>query len=249
LKKEKVKHYTDSKMLLVHSITIPDEYLERIADLFPGIESFALSESDKVYRSIASHPDIFIFQGGNNTIIYADSISRALINKLEDRKLMPIPSTISPSGSYPKTAVLNAAEIGNYIIANFGNISPAIADYSKNCNRLPVNTRQGYSRCSVVPVGDNALITADEDILKAASKAGIDCCSISPGHVMLPGERYGFLGGACGVLPDKSIIFLGDIRLHPDYEKMKHFFEKHNISYSYLDGLALFDAGSLVFIN
>ncbi len=74
-----------------------------------------------------------------------------------------------------------------------------------------VHVEQGYARCSVIPVGGRAMVTADLGIASAAERKGIDTLRISPACVHLPGESSGFIGGVCGVMPDDLLILLGDM--------------------------------------
>ncbi|MGB3242635.1 MAG: DUF6873 family GME fold protein, partial [Candidatus Omnitrophota bacterium] len=74
---------------------------------------------------------------------------------------------------------------------------------------------------------------------------GLDALHVSKGPVLLPGEKYGFLGGTSGRMPDGTILILGDIDSHPDAPKIKAFMAKHNAGYIDLKGLPLYDAGGL----
>ena len=102
--------------------------------------------------------------------------------------------------------------------------------------------KQGYTRCSVCKINENAIITADKTIADAASSHGVDVLTISPGHVTLDGYDYGFIGGASFTYRDK-IFFFGRIEDHPDHLKMRDFAEKHSAKLISLSDLPLCDIG------
>lgn len=236
-------------MLLIHSSQIPDNYLCKLDKLIPGLEHVALPESRDVYPSISSHPDIFFCQLMSKTLIYSPRIGKALLSDIKKSGVDLIISKKPPSGKYPNTASLNAAHIGKNLIHKQDITDPAIKGAAETQGFRFIGCDQGYTRCSTVPVKESALITSDTGIQEAAKEAGIKTLLIRQGHVILPGETYGFIGGASGILPDDNIIFLGDIRLHPDFSMIERFLADHKTGYSYLAGLPLYDAGSLIFIN
>ena len=87
--------------------------------------------------------------------------------------------------------------------------------------------KQGYTRCSSLVIGDNAVITADKSIAKALKADGAEVLSIQPGHIRLEGFEYGFIGGA-GFFDNGTTYFFGNIKKHPDYERIKVFCAEYN---------------------
>ena len=90
-----------------------------------------------------------------------------------------------------------------------------------------VHVKQGYTRCSSLVIGDNAVITADKSIAKALKADGAEVLSIQPGHIRLEGFEYGFIGGA-GFFDNGTTYFFGNIKKHPDYERIKVFCAEYN---------------------
>jgi hypothetical protein len=236
-------------MLLIHSSKIPEEYLKELHRLIPRLECFALSEDKGVYPSISSHPDIFLCQLAEDLIVHSPKISKELLEKLKGRSIEAIRSKKHPRGKYPHTAVLNAASIGKSLVHRLDICDEEIkAAASKRGIRL-IDCDQGYARCSVIPVKEDTLITSDPGIASAAKAVGIEALRIITGNIVLPGETYGFIGGTTGILPGGEILFLGDIRMHPDFRIIDEFLKKRGAPYLYIAGLPLYDAGSLIFIN
>ena len=82
---------------------------------------------------------------------------------------------------------------------------------------IPV--KQGYAKCSLCIVSENAVITADEGLAYTLCRAGLDVLKIIPGCIRLPGYGYGFIGGCCGKLDAATMAFAGDPLTHPDGKK------------------------------
>ena len=111
---------------------------------------------------------------------------------------------------------------------------------------VQVSSRQGYSRCSVCVVNDNAIITADEGICRSAKAHGIDVLKIRPGYIDLPGFDYGFIGGASFKLSDTKLAFTGGLDKHPDAERIIEFASLHNIDIVYITDKPAFDIGGAI---
>ena len=235
-------------MNLIHSCDIPGSYIDGLERIFPGIRRIAIPRARDIYASIASHPDIFLFRPDPGTLIYSPSLPPGIVEAIRSTGVRLVPSYSTPEGEYPKTAVLNAVRIGDRVLHKADITDRSIKDFAAGNGLQAVNIPQGYASCSIVPVGNDAIITPDNGIAGAVSGSGLDVLLIFPGYVELPGEKYGFIGGAKGVLDDGTIIFLGDIRLHPDHGAITGFLTKYGIAHKYIPGLPLFDAGGLFFI-
>ncbi|HPM42252.1 MAG TPA: hypothetical protein PLV52_00245 [Candidatus Omnitrophota bacterium] len=181
------------------------------------------------------------------TFVLSGQVPTDLAQALTKSGARVIKSLSSPRGKYPDTSPLNAVRVGRFLIHNTDHTDQAIKALCVENGLEFVHVGQGYARCSVVPVGANAIITCDPGIFKAVSSAGLAVKLISGGNIRLPGERYGFIGGASGVLPGGRLVFLGDITRHPDYGAMSAFMYEHGVEYLHIKGLDLFDAGSLIF--
>lgn len=104
--------------------------------------------------------------------------------------------------------------------------------------------KQGYSKCSICVLSENAIITSDNVIHKRAVANGIDSLLISQGFIDLPGFDYGFIGGASFKISKNKIAFTGHLDKHPDKERIFSFLSLHNIKPVYITEKAVFDIGS-----
>ena len=161
---------------------------------------------------------------------------------------------------YPEDAVYNAAATERFFLHNTRCTSPSLLDRARNAGLEIISVRQGYTKCSCVTVGERALITADEgilrtlrayneDIMKETGRREdtIDILPVEQGHVKLEGYDYGFLGGASGCVED-VIYFNGDLSQHPDCEKILSFIEERGYRARYFPGEELTDIGSVIWL-
>ena len=119
-----------------------------------------------------------------------------------------------------------------------------------------IGVSQGYSRCTCLPVDNRSFITSDQGLANALTSQNATVLTIKPGHILLPGFDYGFIGGCAGHIyidnlddpagpPQRAIIFNGDLSRHPDCEAITDFIKSRNIYPVYFD-YPLEDIGSIL---
>jgi len=115
----------------------------------------------------------------------------------------------------------------------------------------PCHVNQGYTKCSVLPIGNHALITSDASIATAAKACEIDVLQICESHISLSGYDYGFIGGCASFAPRgemNTVFFCGDLSTHPDAKKIECFCTTHNLSIVNLSDSSLCDIGTIFMI-
>ena len=142
----------------------------------------------------------------------------------------------------PADVPLNAALFGNYAILNPKTVCKNI-DFS---GRSLIPVRQGYTKCSVVPVTESAIITDDVSIASAAEKNGLAVLFVSKGDVILPGREYGFIGGCCGLIAPDTMLFNGSLASHKDGEKIRTFLSSFGVRAEEAGDFQLTDIGSIL---
>lgn len=143
---------------------------------------------------------------------------------------------------YPADVPLNAALFGNCAILNPKTVCKNI-DFS---GRSLIPVRQGYTKCSVVPVTESAIITDDVSIASAAEKNGLAVLLVSKGDVALPGREYGFIGGCCGLIAPDTMLFNGSLAFHKDGEKIRTFLSSFGVRAEEAGDFQLTDIGSIL---
>ena len=154
------------------------------------------------------------------------------------------PGDLAPG--YPQEAAFNAVCTGRFFLHHTGVTNARLLAAAEDFGQKIIHVRQGYTRCSTIPVSENALITYDRGIAIPAEKAGLDVLLIEPGHVLLPGYDSGFLGGTCGNLQGRTLLFNGDLTAHPDFRRITEFAESYGLTCRWIPEKPLRDIGSII---
>ncbi len=204
----------------------------------------------RLAEPVASHPDMLLWQYGDEIVTYRDyySSARRQFDALAAIGYKIILSNESVSATYPDDVRLNCAVVGNKLIANTKHVSEKIKAIAQRHELDMIHAKQGYAKCSTVCVSSTAIITADTSIHAASLKNGLDALKISGGDIFLKGYDTGFIGGASGVT-DTSVLFLGDLALHPDGERITQFCQSHGKNVVSLTRSPLYDYGTVFFFK
>jgi hypothetical protein len=216
-----------------------------------GFEPILMPHASYLQTAIASHTDMLIFIGFErlfcHTLYYQSN--KELIDSIAKYASLTVTVSEEQTGEcYPYDVLFNACVVGNKLICNKKTVSKLLLGASFENNYEIIDVPQGYTKCSICVVSDNAIITADRSIAKACKHAGIDVLTVSEGHILLSPYDFGFIGGTSGLCKDK-IYFCGSIETHPDAQKIKDFCKKHKKCAISLSDSALWDAGTLFFIQ
>ena len=184
------------------------------------------------------HSDLYVHITPEN-IVYSAGNTSASVLKISDN----IGSSVS--NGYPECVLYNCVCVGRNLFCNTKTVLPAILDdYTQNGYNI-VDVKQGYTKCSVIPL-DNAMITDDAGIAAAAKAANIDCLLIAKGSVSLKGYQYGLIGGTAGVYKNR-VYWNGEPYTHSDWRMIDEFLTAHNYSSVSLCSGKLSDIGSILF--
>ena len=214
-----------------------------------GFEPISMPRYDRLGRGVWAHPDMLLFFLGDICITTSEyyGIARESFGKIEALGYTVRLTDEVPNSDYPKDILFNSLPLGSTIYGNEKGMSRELISLACERGIDIVNVRQGYTKCSVLKVDENAIVTADKGIADAASARSADVLLISAGHIRLDGYDTGFIGGCGGYFEDK-VYFLGEPSLHPDGSAIRDFCKKHKKECVSLSNNTLFDAGSLFFI-
>ncbi len=202
--------------------------------------------------ALSHHPDMLIFKDGNTLISSASYAEEApfIFDDLSRicKGLRMIFTADMFSDKYPHDSIFNALVIGNKIFLKSDTVSNAILNYAKERELKLIKVKQGYPACTVLPLGDNAAITADRGMARAMKDEGINVSLIEEGHISLPPHEYGFIGGASGVFRDK-VYFIGDYKKHPSHDIIETACLHAGLSPVSLSSSPLSDLGRILFFD
>lgn len=195
---------------------------------------------------LCGHPDIQICFTAPGCAVCAPEVFCYYETLLAPYRVTLVRGRTNLDRNYPADIAYTVARAGQYAICLPKQTDAVLLETLKHNGLKVLPVQQGYAKCNVCMVDDNAILTSDAGITKAARRAGMDVLQIQTGHITLPGYAYGFIGGASGKLPDGRIVFCGDVTLHPNFLEIDAFCCAHHVAYVYLPGTPLVDFGSVL---
>lgn len=215
--------------------------IKELTDL--GIICIELPTSPFLDNEISTHSDIQAFNKGNGNLIISKEAGEKLNKKLSNFNLTIQDNINSP---YPDDVKLNAAFIGEKIICNKDFVSQQIIDFANENGIEIIHTKQGYSRCSLCIVNENAVITEDPGLASLLNICQFNVLKINAGYIYLSDRHNGFIGGASAKISKNELYFSGNIENHPDFDKIKAFLDNYNVSMIYNKSRILTDFGGII---
>lgn len=211
-----------------------------------GIDVISVPDNPDIAAEISSHADMSVLHGTGEKIYLAPYLERSeLSEKLIQAGFEVSISAMSQKAEYPHDVSLNICITGKRVICSKWSDSRITNNLADKQYKLLL-TKQGYSRCSVCPITENAAITADRSIASLLKSEGLDVLLISPGYIDLPGYNYGFIGGSAFKVADKVLAFTGHFDKHPDKMAILEFLGLHNIEPLFLTDMPIFDIGGAI---
>lgn len=206
-----------------------------------GIDVMYSTPVKAFYKSVNGHPDMQIHHLGDNRFVCIKEVYDYYKERLpKSASLICCAENIG--GKYPYDVLCNAAALGGAVVCN---AKYSAAEIISQYERV-INVKQGYAKCSVAIISENAAITADSSIANAMTANGIDVLRINEGEIALDGMSYGFIGGACGLISNDILAVNGNIGRHSSYAEIKEFCEKYGVRIAELNDKPLYDIGSVI---
>lgn len=212
-----------------------------------NINPLLVPKTSNVYEAINGHPDIQLNILKNNSsdqIIVQRDICEDFKEILNKNHIKYIVSKSSLSHTYPGDIILNAVILDNYLIHTLKNTDQNLLKSQEG--KTLINIPQGYSKCSVLPVKENAFITSDRGIVNSLKEYKFDILLIPPEDILLPSLNYGFIGGTGGMISDDRMAFFGELEHYRYGEEVKNFLYKYDVEPISLRKGKLIDRGSLL---
>lgn len=235
-------------MLALLDINAPEAAAKRLAEL--GYEVLRLPPHPHLPVPIASHPDMLLFFAPQSILF---SRSYGLLAKKELRFLSEYAqkellfTEEEQEPSYPRDVLFNAVPFGNALICHRSATSARV----RECYSNLLSVKQGYAKCSILPIAERALITEDPSIAKVSAQNGFSVLQVSSGQTLLKGYDTGFLGGASSFSPYREaheIFFCGNLERHGDAGRIKDFCCAHHKDPISLGDFPLTDVGTIFLI-
>jgi hypothetical protein len=212
-----------------------------------GCEILICPPSQLLYNAVCGHPDMLLHIINSKTILVHKDMNENFIEKLKDLNLDVVFSKNSLKDTYPEDIILNSVSFPHLFVHNLKYTDNNLLNYMNN--KIPINVKQGYTKCSTAIVSRNSVMTSDKTIAKALWKENIDILLLPPGDILLPGLNYGFIGGCGGLLDENHMAFYGDLNHYTFGKEVMEFLRKHNVEPIFLRNGKLIDRGSLFIVE
>ncbi len=197
---------------------------------------------------VSGHPDIQLFPYHDSMVVHP-GMPLQFIERLE--KIFPLQVKRGQSHlseDHPSDCPYNVACTGLFAFHNTGFTDPVIVSMLRSRGLPLLHVPQGYTRCATMVVDGNAVISADRKICDAARNADLAVLQVQPGHVTLPGYRYGLLGGA-SVAYNATVYLAGSLEYHPDGTAIREFIQSRKIELVELSSGQIYDLGSFFILD
>ena len=203
-------------------------------------------KTDLVYEAINGHVDIqlnVLNKDLKHIIIHRD-MDDNFKNILKENNISFITSKNSLSNKYPKNILLNGLILQDYFIHNTNYTDPNLLESQKE--KTIIKVKQGYTKCSILPLKENVFITSDKGIFDSLKNKNFDILFLPPGDILLPPFEYGFIGGTGGMISKDTLALFGNLDNYLYGDQVKAFLKKHKLKYVPLKKGKLSDRGSIL---
>ncbi len=236
---------TGNIQTIIASATMPAEARANLSKLG---EVVWLEPSDAAYPSISSHPDIFCFCHNERhceSVICAENVHINFPQNIWVEK-----GGKSVGNKYPETCHYNAVGVGNILIHNLLHTDSSILDmYGQMWTKsVQLNVNQGYTRCNLLALDEHNYITSDFGIKRVLEENGFNVFFVDPHQITLPGQKYGFFPGCCGMFGD-NLVVCGSLKHLKECKELRKFVRRNGMRIIELYDGELVDVGSFFFVN
>jgi hypothetical protein len=229
-------------MLILCDSKMPGTAKEKLAT-FGEVVEFATEGI--TYESISGHPDIF-FCPTPAGLIVAPNLPKKYFKILDQHSTSYTIGNLPIGTKYPESARYNALFADGKLIHNPEISDPVIQKLNPEVEIFRV--RQGYTRCSLIPLTNNTFITSDRGIEKTLKQNQFEVLFIDPSSIKLESFKHGFIGGACGI-HDNSLFICGSLKYFKEKEFIEEFTYNAGIEIIELYDGPPMDIGTLIFLQ
>ncbi|MBQ3038112.1 MAG: hypothetical protein IJD30_02920 [Clostridia bacterium] len=208
-----------------------------------GIEVILTKRINRLYEAVSSHADMQIHHLEKDIFVCEPTVYDYYRNMLQDVRL--ISGKVAVKAEYPFDIAYNICRVGDFVFHNFKYTDSKIYEYYEKIGVKLINVKQGYSKCSICPITEKAVITSDIKIYKSCENI-MDVLYFNPHDIVLNGLNNGLVGGICGKISKNILAVNGDITLCTDGYKFIDFCQKHHVDVCNLTDSKPVDIGSII---
>lgn len=193
-------------------------------------------------KEVSSHSDMILCHAEKNTVFIDPSQDKDIFT----REGFRVFTSSAPGRLYPEDVKLNVAVSRDFFLCNKKTADKALLSFLSESGKKEIDVKQGYTKCSVCFVTENAVITEDPSIKATLENSGIDVLEISKGDIYLSESHYGFFGGSTGKISKDTLAVTGELKYHRDAHKISDFCRKHGVRIKELKKGRIIDIGGIL---
>lgn len=210
-----------------------------------GIEAVKIAPTSNLPWPVASHADLQLLHLGQNRVLLSQEASNIVPILQQHGFITELLS--KPLGEcYPNDISLNFLLLKNRCLGLCSNIPLQLLNFCNYTGLQQIPVKQGYARCSVAVVAQNAVMTADRPLAGLFTAAGLDVLMLAPGGIRLDGYDTGFIGGCCGLIDKHRLAFTGNLKEYRSGNEVLAFLQKYHVTPVYLTAGELRDIGGIL---
>lgn len=209
-----------------------------------GVRTLSPAPNRVLPAETAEHADMLLCHADGN-VCFVSPEQTALSDRLRTEGFA-VHFSAPPGGEYPKDILLNVAINRDFALGRFGNVDRGLIEHLRNTGRELLPVRQGYAKCVLCYVTENAFITEDPSIAKALEQRGAEVLRIAPGDVYLSERHHGFFGGSTGKLSPDRLAITGRLATHRDGDRIRAFAAARGVEIVELTAGRIVDIGGIL---
>ena len=192
----------------------------------------------------AEHADMLLCHAGGD-VCFVSAEQTALAERLRQEGFT-VTLSAPPGPVYPDDIRLNVAVGNDFALGLFAHTDEGLTAFLRQTGRELIPVKQGYAKCGLCFVTDNAFITEDPSIAAALERRGAKVLRIAPGDVYLSERHHGFFGGAAGKLGKDKLAVTGRLSFHRDGDRIQAFCAAHGVTIVELTKGRIVDIGGIL---
>jgi hypothetical protein len=198
----------------------------------------------KLSAAVSDHPDMLLNVIDKKNILVHKDMDKSFTLFLSELGYNIHISDKILKKEYPEDILLNGLNLKDVFIHRLDKTDTALLKLLHG--KKLINSKQGYSKCSVAVLSENAFITSDDNMEKILLLEGKKVLKLPYGDIILPGYNYGFIGGCCGLIGENVMAFYGDLSFYKYGQSVLNFLKENKIEAVFLRKGKLIDRGSIL---
>ena len=133
-----------------------------------------------------------IFHAGSGKVICEPNLHEYYVSRLAPLGIEVIAGKTHLCSNYPYDIAYNIARVSNYALHKTSHTDGNILRLLSEEGIRIINVAQGYTKCAVCIVGENAVVTSDL-VCQSLKSLDVEVLVIEKGDIKLEGMEYGFI--------------------------------------------------------